>query len=56
VQGRALVLDSGDEAADTLLIAAEGPFDGGDFLVDNLFQHRGPLHGMFHAADQQVDL
>ena len=56
VQGRALVLDAGDEAADALLVAAEGALDGGDFLVDDFLQHRGALHGVLHAADQQVDL
>ena len=55
VEGRALVLDSGDEAADPLLVAAEGALDGGDFLVDDFLQHGGALHGVFHAADQQVD-
>ena len=55
VQGRALVLDAGDQAADAFLVAAEGALDGGDFLVDDFFQHGGALHGMLDAADQQVD-
>ncbi len=56
MQGRALVLDAGDEGTDTLLVAAEGALDGGDFLVHDLLEHRGALHGMLDAADEKVDL
>ena len=38
------------------LVAAEGALDGGDFLVDDLFQNGGALHRVLDAADQQVDL
>ena len=55
VKGGALVFDSGYQAANAFLVAAEGPFDGRDFLVDDFLQHGGTLHRVLDPADQQVD-
>ena len=55
MQGRALVLEPAYQAADAVLVAAEGALDRGDFLMHDFLEHRGALHGMFDAADQKID-
>ncbi len=55
-QGGALMLKTGEEGADALLVGAEGALQGGHFLVDDGFQLCGALDGVLHAADQMIYL